>query len=92
MSESTFIHLLIRGHVQRVWFRKSTEEKARSLGLRGWVRNCRDGRVELMARGERAAELRAWVEAGGPPAARVDHVEDGYAPAQSLPPSFEIRS
>jgi len=91
MSNATFIHLLIRGQVQGVWFRKSTEEKARSLGLDGWVRNLPDGRVELMAGGVRAGELRAWVEAGGPPTARVDRVEDGHAPEQTLVPGFDIR-
>ena len=91
MSNATFIHLLIRGQVQGVWFRKSTEEKARSLGLDGWVRNLPDGRVELMAGGGRAGELRAWVEAGGPPTARVDRVEDGHAPEQTLVPGFDIR-
>jgi acylphosphatase len=91
MSEATFIHLLIRGHVQGVWFRKSTEEKARELGLSGWVRNLSDGRVELMAQGDRAGELQVWVEAGGPPTARVDRVEQGHAPKQTLVPGFEIR-
>ncbi len=91
MSEALFIHLLIRGNVQGVWFRKSTEEKARALGLRGWVRNLSDGRVELMAEGTGAAELRRWVESGGPPTARVDWVEDGPGPRQPLVPGFEIK-
>jgi acylphosphatase len=91
MSDVSFIHLLIRGQVQGVWFRKSTEEKARALGLRGWVRNLPDGRVEIMAQGAGAAELRAWLEAGGPPTARVDRVEDGHAPNQTLVPGFEIK-
>ena len=91
MSEATFIHLLIRGRVQGVWFRKSTEEKARELGLSGWVRNLSDGRVELMAQGDRAGELQVWVEKGGPPTARVDSVEEGHAPKQTLVPGFAIR-
>ena len=91
MSEAHFIHLLIRGNVQGVWFRKATEEKALALGLRGWVRNRSDGRVELMAEGTEVAELRRWVEAGGPSTARVDWVEDGHAPPQALLPGFAIK-
>ena len=67
MSEH-YLHLLISGRVQGVWFRRTTQDKARELGLRGWVRNLSDGRVELKAEGEAdaVAQLRAWVEAGGP--------------------------
>ena len=91
MTAGTFIHLFVQGRVQGVWFRKSTKEFAVELGLRGWVRNLPDGRVELMAQGERAGELRSWVLGGGPPTARVDRIEDGHAPQQTLVPGFEIR-
>ena len=87
----TFLHLFVQGRVQGVWFRKTTRERALELGLRGWVRNLDDGRVELMAQGERVGELRAWVEAGGPVLARVDRVVQGHAPSQTLTPGFVIK-
>ena len=39
------------GKVQGVYFRAHTEKKARSLGIRGWVRNVDDGRVEAVFEG-----------------------------------------
>ena len=46
------VHLLIRGKVQGVWYRKSTKIKADELGLSGTVKNLPDGRVEIYAIGE----------------------------------------
>ena len=43
------------GSVQGVGFRFAAERAAASLGLRGWVRNLRDGRVEVMCEGNEAA-------------------------------------
>lgn len=47
--------ILFSGRVQGVGFRFTTQSIATSLGLRGWVKNLRDGRVEVLAEGERDA-------------------------------------
>ena len=74
----------IRGRVQGVWYRGWTEDEAMRRGLRGWVRNRRDGSVEALFAGP-AALVNDMIEAcrRGPPAARVETVE------QSPVPEFE---
>ena len=66
----------VTGRVQGVWYRGWTVDQARSLGLSGWVRNRRDGSVEILAEGsdEAIAELVRRCH-DGPPAARVERVE-----------------
>lgn len=68
--------LRVRGRVQGVFFRKTTEETANSLGLSGWVRNMPDGSVEAFACGERN-KVEALIEwcGKGPSGARVDAVD-----------------
>lgn len=46
------IHLLVRGRVQGVFFRANTVKKAKELGVKGWVKNLEDGRVEVVGEGE----------------------------------------
>jgi acylphosphatase len=67
----------IHGRVQGVWFRAWTAEQARSLRLDGWVRNRADGSVEAVFRGGEAS-VREMVARchRGPPAARVERVEE----------------
>jgi acylphosphatase len=86
------VHLLIRGRVQGVWYRASACERARELGLRGWVRNRSDGQVELEAEGPRETleALMAWCQKG-PPMARVDRVEAEWGSAEGAYSSFEVR-
>ena len=71
-------HFIVSGRVQGVFYRASTQEKARSLGLAGWVRNLPDGGVELVASGTVAQldALERWLWQG-PPAARVESVTVG---------------
>mgnify|MGYP005829604373 CR=1 FL=1 len=66
---------LVSGRVQGVGFRAATRTEALRLGLCGHARNLRDGRVEVIARGDEDAleALGAWLREG-PPAARVDAV------------------
>jgi acylphosphatase len=86
--------LRISGRVQGVFYRQTTREKARALGLSGWVRNMPDGTVEAEARGprERIDELITWCRQG-PPSATVANVmvewtEDDDTPA--APGRFDI--
>jgi len=45
-------HVFYSGHVQGVGFRYTAEDIAESLGLKGWVKNLSDGRVEIIAEGD----------------------------------------
>ncbi len=68
--------ILVSGRVQGVGFRYATVDEARRLGLVGWVRNTRDGQVEIVAQGHHDSmrRLLAWCRSG-PPGARVTGVE-----------------
>jgi acylphosphatase len=70
------LQLVIRGRVQGVYFRASTQREAKRLGLCGWVKNRGDGSVEVLAEGEEASirELFGWAQKG-PSAARVERVD-----------------
>lgn len=69
-------HIVVTGLVQGVGFRYFTVTQARRLGVQGWVRNCRDGSVELEAQGSSDA-VQALVEqlAIGPRWSEVSHVD-----------------
>jgi acylphosphatase len=71
----------IFGNVQGVGFRAFVTCQARARGLRGWVRNRRDGGVEVFLIGEPDAVAAIVAQCRrGPPAARVDRIEE--LPAQ----------
>lgn len=87
--------LLITGRVQGVFYRHSTREKARELGLRGWVRNLPDGRVEALAVGDRAKieALINWCKIE-PPSAHVEGVAVDWqeeSTAADIAQDFEVR-
>ena len=81
----------IYGRVQGVFFRAWTAEQARALGVSGWVRNRRDGSVELAAFGDENA-IAALVQScrQGPPAAGVEQVEVEEI-ADERAEGFEVR-
>lgn len=82
----------IYGRVQGVGFRHFVVQQARAWGLRGWVRNRRDGSVEVVAEGPRSAleALRAALHRG-PRAAWVRSVEERWSSAQGTFPDFRVR-
>ena len=59
-------NIRVTGKVQGVFFRQSTMEKAKSLGITGWVRNIPDGSVEIMASGtvDQLTALFNWCHEG----------------------------
>lgn len=84
--------ILIRGRVQAVGFRMSTQWEAAAKGLTGWVRNMPDGSVEVVAEGPPAAldELLRWCRKG-PSLARVSDVQAEPGDATGEFSSFEIQ-
>ncbi|MCB1057752.1 MAG: acylphosphatase [Acidobacteria bacterium] len=78
---------VVEGRVQGVGFRYFTTHAARSLGLRGWVRNRADGTVEIEVTGDASAvaRLRLRVEMG-PPGAHVSRIEEEALNRQPLDP------
>jgi acylphosphatase len=68
--------VVVRGHVQGVFFRETTRRRALQAHVSGWVRNRPDGAVEAVFEGERDAveRLVAFCEEG-PRGSRVDRVD-----------------
>jgi acylphosphatase len=56
----------VSGRVQGVFFRAETQNRARSLGLAGWVRNAPDGTVEAVFEGpsDRVRSMLDWCRRG----------------------------
>lgn len=86
------VHVFYSGRVQGVGFRITADETARALGIVGWVKNLRDGRVELVAEAEEErlnrflGELRT-----GPMKNFIKHVDVSWSPASETFNEFEIR-
>lgn len=85
------VHVYVSGKVQGVFYRASTKNKANELGLNGWVKNRKDGRVEAFFEGEeeKVQQMISWCWQGSS-AAEVDDVMVEEAETQNLQ-SFEIR-
>lgn len=80
------LYVAIRGRVQGVGFRWFVRERARGLGLTGWVRNRDDGSVEVLAHGDESSlrQLRSLLGTG-PSGARVSAVEDQQGEPATAP-------
>jgi acylphosphatase len=84
-------HVRVTGRVQGVFFRGWTAERARALGVMGWVRNCPDGSVEAHVEGEEEAvgKLIEHMRSGPPGASVTDLVAVNASPANAK--GFEVR-
>jgi acylphosphatase len=83
--------VVVHGHVQGVFFRDSTRERAQSRGVAGWVRNRPDGAVEAVFEGDPEAVgsmLRFASE--GPGGADVNDVEVSEEEPEGLS-DFDVR-
>lgn len=85
-------HVFVSGLVQGVFFRSTTEEMATLLGLKGWVKNTKDGKVELLIEGEKEKieEMIKWLHKG-PPLARVEKVDIEWQEFKGEFNEFKIR-
>ncbi|RAH36662.1 acylphosphatase [Halomonas sp. SL1] len=74
--EAHAIKARVSGRVQGVWYRRSTQERARQSGVTGYAINLADGRVEVLLCGARedVEAVAAWLWQG-PPNAEVTSVE-----------------
>lgn len=86
------LHVFISGKVQGVFFRFHTMGRARSLGLKGWIRNLPDERVEAVFEGEKnkVEEMIGWCRKG-PPSAEVSDLEVIEERPTKEFRSFEVR-
>jgi acylphosphatase len=68
--------VVVRGRVQGVFFRGETRDRARSLGVAGWVANRPDGTVEAVFEGprEQVESILGWCHRG-PAGAQVEDVQ-----------------
>jgi len=90
--EVVALHVRVSGTVQGVGFRWFVRERARRLGLSGWVRNNADGSVEVAAEGdEPQIELLRTELQKGPSGAFVKSIEDvDTGPSEPVETPFGI--
>lgn len=92
MSTNKSLHIKITGQVQAVGFRYSTIELAQKLNLTGWVRNSKDGEVEILAQGQEdnLKKLLKW-SCSGPRNAKVESVEFEWRENKNKFDSFKVK-
>jgi acylphosphatase len=94
MSELAYLAVTVYGHVKGVYYRAFTSRLAKSLGLRGYVRNLPQmNAVEINAEGpkEKLEELVRQLEAG-PPESLVEHIDVKWSAFTGQFSNFEVRN
>ena len=92
MNEKVRAHIVVSGRVQGIFFRAETQEKAKDLGVTGWVKNLSEDRVEAVFEGERAKveQMIEWAKKG-PSGAIVNDLDLSWEEYQGEFSNFEIR-
>jgi len=93
MSELAYLEATIYGHVKGVYYRAFTSQLAKSLGLRGYVRNLPEtGAVQIHVEGskEKLEELLRHLEVG-PPESVVEHIDVNWSSFTGQFSNFEVR-
>jgi acylphosphatase len=91
-SDLASLQAMVYGHVQGVFFRAFVTQRAKELGLAGYVRNLRGGAVEVVAEGERKQLERLLSQLKvGPPAARVERVASSWSEYSGAYSGFRVR-
>lgn len=70
------VKINVQGRVQGVFYRQNTQSKAMELGIRGTVRNCEDGSVEIFAEADSESMqlFISWCRIG-PERAKVERID-----------------
>lgn len=85
-------HVMIRGFVQGVGYRKFVRKHAEELGLTGWVRNLPDGSVEALFQGNEATiEKMLEICRKGPFLSEVEDVDNVWEEQKETYDDFTIR-
>lgn len=91
-KENYRLHAIIKGYVQGVGFRYFTRQIAQEHALTGWVRNLRDGRVEVLAEGTHGNLNQFLLKLRkGPIGADVDDINYEFSEAQGEFDTFRVR-
>ena len=93
MAELVHLKARVHGQVQGVYYRAFTSRVAKSLGLRGYVKNIvGSGDVEIEAEGDKAKleELLRQLEIG-PPEALIENIDTTWSNYRGQYPGFDVR-
>ena len=86
------LYILISGKVQGVGFRAFTQRAATDLGIKGYAKNLPNGKVEVVAEGDKGTLDGLLIAVRkGPTAARVDDVKIEERPFSGTYKTFEIK-
>jgi acylphosphatase len=92
MAELVHLKALVHGRVQGVYYRAFTSRVAKSLGLKGFVKNIRSGDVEIEAEGDKAAldDMLRQLKTG-PSEAIIENIDIVWSDYKGVYSSFDVR-